>query len=129
CRTRGPTTSRRGRNRRAVSSRPLWAGSGGCTLVARTRRRVARPAFAKRGFMRRLLPAVVTSLIVLVLAACSNTETLTGAPGRVPHRALLSSGVPNTGALPDLIVDGKSTQNNWVTRVEDFPADFCSVVE
>jgi hypothetical protein len=37
--------------------------------------------------------------------------------------------VPDLDGLPDLIVDSKATQNNWVTRVEDFPADFCSVIE
>ncbi len=31
--------------------------------------------------------------------------------------------------LPDLIVDSRATQNNWLTRVEDFPAEFCSVQE
>ncbi|HEY8166124.1 MAG TPA: lysyl oxidase family protein, partial [Gemmatimonadaceae bacterium] len=36
---------------------------------------------------------------------------------------------PDLDGLPDLIVDSKATQNNWVTRVEDFPADFCSVIE
>jgi hypothetical protein len=35
----------------------------------------------------------------------------------------------DTVGLPDLIVDSKATQNNWVTRVEDFPANFCSVQE
>ncbi|HEY8166131.1 MAG TPA: hypothetical protein VIF83_11315, partial [Gemmatimonadaceae bacterium] len=28
---------------------------------------------------------------------------------------------PDLDGLPDLIVDSKATQNNWVTRVEDFP--------
>ncbi len=62
-----------------------------------------------------------------LVAACATTEspTSTAAPGS----ATRSSGVPYTGALPDLIVDAKATQNNWVTRVEDFPADFCSVQE
>ena len=31
--------------------------------------------------------------------------------------------------LPDLIVDAKATQNSWLVRVEDLPADFCSVEE
>src|SRR5262245_14666476 len=33
------------------------------------------------------------------------------------------------GPLPDLIVDQASLRQHWVTRVEDFPASFCSVVE
>src|SRR5204862_355226 len=40
-----------------------------------------------------------------------------------------SSGVPDTSALPDLIVDSTARQNNWVNRDEDLPADFCSVQE
>ncbi len=35
----------------------------------------------------------------------------------------------DTDGLPDLIVDGKTTRNNWLVRVEDLPADFCSVQE
>src|SRR5207247_2838566 len=34
-----------------------------------------------------------------------------------------------TDGLPDLIVDSKATQNNWVNRTEDLPANFCSVQE
>jgi hypothetical protein len=37
--------------------------------------------------------------------------------------------VPDTSALPDLIVDSKATQNNWIVRDEDLPANFCSVIE
>ncbi len=33
------------------------------------------------------------------------------------------------GPLPDLIVDQGSLRQHWVTRVEDFPASFCSVIE
>ena len=35
----------------------------------------------------------------------------------------------DTVGLPDLIVDEKATQNNWLVRVEDLPANFCSVQE
>src|SRR5256885_114048 len=72
--------------------------------------------------------AVASIAAVLVIAAaCSTSERPTNpiAPGV----ALRSSGVPYTGAPPDLIVDSKATQNNWLVRVEDLPADFCSVVE
>lgn len=61
-----------------------------------------------------------------LLAACAPDTPTAVDPGS----AALSRGkssVPN--ALPDLIVDARATQNNWVTRVEDFPANFCSVIE
>jgi hypothetical protein len=65
---------------------------------------------------------------IVVLAACAvpteNPSELT----RVGAVAK-SSGVPNTSGLPDLIVDAKATQNNWMVRVEDLPANFCSVIE
>lgn len=63
----------------------------------------------------------------LTLAACSAADNPTAV--RAPLVPLRSSGVVDTSALPDLIVDAKSTQNNWIVRVEDLPADFCSVVE
>jgi Lysyl oxidase. len=50
------------------------------------------------------------------------------APDGSPKIGMVQNAV-DTSALPDLTVDSKSTQNNWVTRVEDFPADFCSVIE
>ena len=36
---------------------------------------------------------------------------------------------PATAALPDLIVDQAGLRQHWVVRVEDFPAEFCSVIE
>ena len=75
-----------------------------------------------------LLRSVVTTSAVVVVAACTSNEISTTqvAPYGAAHR---SSGVPYTGELPDLIVDSKATQNNWLTRVEDLPANFCSVQE
>src|SRR6478672_7533347 len=67
-------------------------------------------------------------LVAALLGACTRSEP-TAVRATVPLKPLLSSGVPDTSALPDLIVDGKATQNNWVVRVEDLPADFCSVIE
>jgi len=32
-------------------------------------------------------------------------------------------------AQPDLTVDTKTLQNNWVVRDENLPADYCSVIE
>lgn len=36
---------------------------------------------------------------------------------------------PVQAGLPDLIVDQATLRQHWVVRVEDFPADFCSVIE
>lgn len=44
-----------------------------------------------------------------------------------PTQQAMSAGSPT--ALPDLIVDQASLRQHWVVRVEDFPADFCSVIE
>src|SRR5580765_2019960 len=63
----------------------------------------------------------------LTLPACSAGDNPTTV--RAPSVSLRSSGVVDTSALPDLIVDAKSTQHNWIVRVEDLPADFCSVIE
>jgi hypothetical protein len=68
----------------------------------------------------------VAACAALVTAACSTIEQPTAASPRVA----LSSGVPDTtSGLPDLIVDARATEQNWVVRVEDLPADFCSVQE
>jgi hypothetical protein len=76
---------------------------------------------------RTALPAL---LAALTLAACSSSpDQAPVAPERVEVGPLASSGVPDLSAPPDLIVDSKATQNNWLVRVEDFPADFCSVIE
>jgi Lysyl oxidase len=70
---------------------------------------------------------VIGLVAFAAVTACSDSP----GPGAVlfPGAALKSSGVPNVGELPDLIVDSKATQNNWINRVEDLPADFCSVIE
>ena len=67
-------------------------------------------------------------LCAVTLAACTAKSELAVAPPSLSP-VTRSSGVPNTSALPDLIVDSKATQNNWLVRVEDFPANFCSVQE
>ena len=66
--------------------------------------------------------------IALVAAACATPDSSTSL-ALSPAPAAKSSGVPYTGAPPDLIVDSKATQNNWLTRVEDFPSNYCSVRE
>jgi len=74
-------------------------------------------------FMR----VLALSAVLLVTVACAEpaARTLT-APGSGP--SLVQNAVDTVG-LPDLIVDSDATQQNWVNRVEDLPADFCSVVE
>jgi hypothetical protein len=66
-------------------------------------------------------------LLTLVVGACSTAD----GPNAVSPTAApaFARAVVDTFELPDLTVDGKSTQNNWLVRVEDFPADFCSVIE
>ena len=67
------------------------------------------------------------SALLAAAAACADpsSRTLT-APGSGP--SLVRNAVDTVG-LPDLMVDSKATQQNWVNRVEDLPADFCSVIE
>ena len=78
--------------------------------------------------MRRslLLVRVTTLALAAACAVPDHTTTPVLAP---PELRSASSGVPDTTALPDLIVDAKSTQNGWVNRDEDLPANFCSVQE
>ena len=78
--------------------------------------------------MRRFaLPLVAT--ISVGLAACATSDSPTRPTAQSPASAVTSSGVPYTAELPDLIVDSKETQNHWVNRDEDLPANFCSVQE
>lgn len=70
---------------------------------------------------------VIAATTLLLVSACSTEDRSTRL--LAPTAALKSSGVPYTAELPDLIVDAKSTQNNWLVRVEDLPANFCSVEE
>src|SRR6476646_9173226 len=69
----------------------------------------------------------IGAVVLVVIGACSSTDKPTAI--HAPAVSLKSSGVPYTAELPDLIVDSKATQNNWINRVEDLPADFCSVIE
>ena len=67
-------------------------------------------------------------VLVLLAAACASPDVPTAAraPADAPAR---DRNTVNTALLPDLIVDAKATRNNWLVRVEDFPAEFCSVQE
>ena len=75
------------------------------------------------------LPALIVTSIVLGVAACATSDAPTSTTALAPVGAVTSSGVPYTAELPDLIVDSKATQNNWLNRDEDLPANFCSVQE
>jgi len=75
--------------------------------------------------MRKLTLVVLATTAAAV--ACADPDRSTGV--QPDNAATLDQNAVNTASLPDLIVDSKSTQNNWLVRVEDFPADFCSVQE
>ena len=66
------------------------------------------------------------SMLALTVA-CATPDRPTGTPA--PKSPSLVQNTVDTDGLPDLIVDSKATQNNWIVRVEDFPAEFCSVQE
>ena len=78
---------------------------------------------------RSRLPRLAVAAVVLAAAACAVADTPTSTTTLAPAPLARSSGVPDTSALPDLIVDSKATQNNWVNRDEDLPSNFCSVQE
>jgi lysyl oxidase len=65
---------------------------------------------------------------VALTTACAVSDQPTAVQARTTP-AMFDQNVVDTVGLPDLIVDAKATQNNWLVRVEDFPADFCSVQE
>src|SRR5215212_6148362 len=73
--------------------------------------------------MHRFIPL----LALAILAACVDSNRPTGITTH--GTPAFTQNAVDTSALPDLIVDAKSTQNNWLVRVEDLPADFCSVQE
>jgi hypothetical protein len=70
---------------------------------------------------------------VLVLVGCTaNSIDKPFSPGGTAALSVFndpSAVDTGQGRLPDLVVDQATTQNNWVVRVEDFPASFCSVQE
>jgi len=77
--------------------------------------------------MRSIISSFVLAAAVALAAACASSDKPTSP--LTPGTSVRQGGVPNTAELPDLIVDSKATQNNWINRVEDLPADFCSVIE
>jgi len=76
--------------------------------------------------MRRILAFL--SLAALTACVDANRPTsMSEKSASIPLR--FTQNAVDTVGLPDLIVDSKSTQNNWLVRVEDLPANFCSVEE
>ena len=75
----------------------------------------------------RITAISLAGAIVLIAACAAPVDHPTGL--RQVHTVARSSGVPDTQGLPDLIVEEKATQNGWVNRDEDLPANFCSVQE
>jgi hypothetical protein len=78
--------------------------------------------------MRKLV-TIGTIALIAIATACAEANRPTGATVDRDVGPLASSGVPDLVGLPDLVVDEKATQNNWLVRVEDLPANFCSVEE
>jgi hypothetical protein len=68
----------------------------------------------------------IPSLFLVLLSACGSPDAPTSLPDA---SASLDRNTVNTSSLPDLTVDARATQQNWLVRVEDFPANFCSVIE
>src|SRR5215212_5907018 len=67
-------------------------------------------------------------LAIAFLVACTDSRP-TGVASENQSLPSYTQNTVDTDGLPDLIVDSKATQQNWVHRVEDFPSTFCSVVE
>ncbi|HUQ19899.1 MAG TPA: lysyl oxidase family protein [Gemmatimonadaceae bacterium] len=72
--------------------------------------------------------AFAVALIGVVSCVDANRPT-TVASDADGMRSRRTQNTVDTVGLPDLIVDAKATQQNWVVRVEDLPASFCSVEE
>ena len=76
----------------------------------------------------RFAPHTLLATLALV-AACSTAERSAISPtGAVAFQMNDPSRVDTVGQA-DLIVDRQSTQNNWVVKEENLPANFCSVEE
>lgn len=65
-------------------------------------------------------------LSLVLLAACTVADRESAI---APTRPRFTQNTVDTTGLPDLIVDSKATQQNWVNRTEYLPATFCSVEE
>jgi hypothetical protein len=78
--------------------------------------------------MRKLI-TIGTFVVIAGAAGCAADRPTTTLVDRHEAGPMFSSGVPDLVGLPDLIVDERTTQNHWIVRVEDLPANFCSVIE
>ena len=67
--------------------------------------------------------------VVALLAACAPNEQSSLAPTASPNFAYNDPTRVDLVGLPDLIVDGPSTQQHWVVRNEKLAENFCSVIE
>ena len=73
-------------------------------------------------------PRAALAGAAILLAACAAPADSPTALRSLAATAS-SSGTPDLIGTADLIVDEKATRNNWLVRVEDLPANFCSVEE
>jgi len=62
---------------------------------------------------------------LILTAACVDSNSPTATTSRGPAVAATRNAVDTVG-LPDLIVDAKATQQNWLVRVDDFPSNFAA---
>ena len=67
--------------------------------------------------------------VAALLAACAPNEQSSLAPTASPNFAYNDPTRVDLVGLPDLIVDGPSTQQHWVVRNEKLAENFCSVIE
>src|SRR5262245_52196283 len=71
--------------------------------------------------LKKRLPVLLQVSCVVLAAIMFPQLTMQSASASLPG--------PAPTLLPDLIVDQASLRQHWVVRVEDFPAEFCSVIE
>jgi hypothetical protein len=77
----------------------------------------------------RLQLLAAAGMIVLVTSCLGNSDQPTQVHSNHESQLAAATNGPDLIGLPDLVVDEKATQNNWLVRVEDLPANFCSVQE
>ncbi|MCA1591952.1 MAG: hypothetical protein LC754_04730 [Acidobacteria bacterium] len=68
-------------------------------------------------------------LIFLAIGCCMLALVFTARPGIRLSVSAKNSAAPAPRSKPDLIVDQAALRQHWVVRVEDLPANFCSVQE
>lgn len=68
-------------------------------------------------------------IALMTVAACAAPQLQDSRQQLAPTGPAYVQNTVDTVGLPDLIVDSRATQNNWLNRVEYLPATFCSVQE